>query len=174
MTDILTELDTYLRSNDRPPDSLGLSDLDGFLTGLVCTPKPVANWADAAFGAGVRVPKRIMELTTQRMDQIAAGLAAATPVLEPVFWQAPEGHAIAMDWCEGFMEAVKLDVAAWDTFGQSAIGSKLMMPILVHMFDDGGNSMFGIAEEDIDQTLEVAAEAVPRVVPLIYREMRQR
>ncbi|MDX8355883.1 YecA family protein, partial [Cognatiyoonia sp. IB215182] len=106
ITDILTELDTYLRSSDSPPDSLGLSDLDGFLTGLVCTPKPVANWADVAFGAGTRVPKRIMKLTTKRMDQIATGLAATTPVLEPVFWQAPEGHAIAMDWCEGFMEAV--------------------------------------------------------------------
>ena len=174
ITDILTELDTYLRSNDSPPDSLGLSDLDGFLTGLVCTPKPVANWADVAFGAGTRVPKRIMKLTTQRMDQIATGLAAATPVLEPVFWQAPEGHTIAMDWCEGFMEAVKLDVVTWDTFGQSEIGAKLMMPILVHMFDNDGNSMFEIAEENIDETLRVAAEAVLQVVPLIYREMRQR
>ncbi|WP_413785673.1 hypothetical protein [Cognatiyoonia sp. IB215182] len=72
------------------------------------------------------------------------------------------------------MEAVKLDVATWDTFGQSAIGAKLMMPILVHMFDNDGNSMFEIAEENIDQTLKVAAEAVLQVVPLIYREMRQR
>ena len=77
-----------------------------------------------------------------------------------------------MDWCEGFMEAVKLNVSIWNTFGQSATGAKLMLPVLVHMFDDGGNSMFGLAQEDIDVTLEAAAEAIQQVVPLIYREIR--
>ncbi|WP_159087012.1 UPF0149 family protein [Loktanella sp. Alg231-35] len=142
MTDILTELDAYLCSEDSPPDSLGLSDLDGFLTGVVCTPFPVANWVDVAFGAGATVPRRIMEMVEQRLAEIEAGLSSTTPALEPVFWQAPEGHAIAMDWCEGFMEAVKLNVTTWDEFGQSEIGAKLMSPILVHMFDDDGNSMF--------------------------------
>ncbi|WP_108814374.1 UPF0149 family protein [Loktanella sp. Alg231-35] len=172
MTDILTELDAYLRSEDAPPDCLGLSDLDGFLTGVVCTPLPVANWAEVAFGAGATVPQRIMEIVEQRLTEITAGLSSKTPVLEPVFWQAPEGHSIAMDWCEGFMEAVKLKVTIWDEFGQSEIGAKLMLPILVHMFDDDGNSMFGLAQEDIDGTLDAASEAIPQVVPLIYREMR--
>jgi hypothetical protein len=27
-------------------------------------------------------------------------------MLEPVFWQSKEGHVIAMDWCEGFMDAL--------------------------------------------------------------------
>ncbi len=77
-----------------------------------------------------------------------------------------------MDWCEGFMEAVKLNAALWDKLGQSTIGAKLMLPILVHMFDDSSNSLFGLAQEDIDQTLEAAADAIPQTVPSIYREMR--
>ncbi|MEJ8563381.1 YecA family protein [Yoonia sp. GPGPB17] len=172
MPDLFQELDAYLQSEGSPPDCLMLSDLDGFLTGIACTPVPVANWADVAFGAGARVPPRIMQLTRKRLNDITASLSAEPGLLEPVFWQAPEGHAIAMDWCEGFMEAVKLNTVRWDKFAQSTTGAKLLMPILVHMFDDSGNSLFGIAQEDIDQTLEAAAEAIPQTVPLIYREMK--
>lgn len=77
-----------------------------------------------------------------------------------------------MDWCEVFMEAVKLSASVWDEFAQSKTGAKLMLPILVDMFDDDGNSMFGLAQQDIDATLDAAVEAIPQVVPLIYREMK--
>lgn len=173
MPDLLTELDHFLQSDDSPPDCLMLSDLDGFLTGVACTPKPIANWADLAFGKGAAVPARITELTLQRLDDITSSLTATLPVLEPVFWQAPEGHAIGMDWCEGFMEAVKCEAALWDAFGQSPNGAKLMLPILIHMFDHDGNSLFGLAQEDIDEAIEAAAQAIPQVVPAIYREMRR-
>lgn len=94
MTDILTELDAYLQSDTCPSDRLGLSDLDGFLTGLTCSPHPAAYWADIAFGPGAFVPKRIMDLVTQRLDAIKGGLAAKKPILEPVFWQAPRGMSL--------------------------------------------------------------------------------
>ncbi len=172
MPDSLQELVAYLQSDESPPDCLMLSDLDGFLTGVVCTPATVANWADVAFGAGAKVPTRIVDLLEQRLDEIKRALSAEPGLLEPVFWQAPEGHAIAMDWCEGFMEAVRLNANLWDEFGQSTVGAKLMLPILVHMFDDDGNSLFGLAQEEIDQTLDAASQAIPQVVPLIYREMQ--
>jgi len=172
MSDELRELDAYLQSDDSPADCLMLSDLDGFLTGVVCTPTPILNWSDHVFGAQADVPTRIMELTKQRLNLISASLSSATPVLEPVFWQAPEGHAIAMDWCEGFMEAVKLNPKPWDDFGQSPHGAKLMLPILIHLFDDDGQSVFGLAEEDIDEALAVAGDAIPQVVPLIYRDIQ--
>ncbi len=172
MPDLLQELDAYLQSDNSPPDCLMLSDLDGFLTGVVCTPATVANWPDVAFGPGATVPTRIMDLVEQRLDEIKASLSAEPGLIEPVFWQAPEGHAIAMDWCEGFVGAVKLNASLWDEFGQSTVGAKLMLPILVHMFDDDGNSLFGLAQEEIDQALEAASEAIPQVVPLIYREIR--
>lgn len=51
-------------------------------------------------------------------------------------------------------------------------GSEMMLPILVHMLDENGNSMFGIAQEDLDDTLDTAAEAIPAIVPAIYRQIR--
>jgi len=170
MPGTLQELDAYLQSEGNPADSMMLSDLDGFLTGVACAPVPVANWADVAFGAGV--PPGVMRLTRKRLDDITASMSAETGLLEPIFWQSPEGHAIAMDWCEVFMEAVKFNTVHWDKFAQSTTGAKLFMPILVYMFDDSGNSLFGIAQEDVDETPESAAETIPQTVPLIYREMQ--
>ncbi|MFG5382627.1 hypothetical protein [Yoonia sp. R2-816] len=71
------------------------------------------------------------------------------------------------------MEAVQLNTTLWDAFGQTAIGAKLMMPILVHMFDENGKSVLGMAQGDIDETLDIAADAILQAVPLIDQEMRQ-
>jgi hypothetical protein len=46
-----------------------------------------------------------------------------------------------------------------------------MLPILVHMIDEEGNSMFGIAREELDETLEKTAEAIPMAVPLIFEQL---
>lgn len=70
------------------------------------------------------------------------------------------------------MEAVKLNTTLWDTFSQTANGAKLMMPVLVHMLDERGNSVLGLAQEDIDETLDVAADAFLQAVPLIYQDMQ--
>lgn len=70
MSDLLEELDTYLRSDDSTADCLTLSDLDGFLTGLACAPKSVANWFDVVFGAGASVPSHIKQLVERRLKDI--------------------------------------------------------------------------------------------------------
>jgi uncharacterized protein len=43
-----------------------------------------------------------------------------------------------------------------------------MLPILIHMIDEKGNSMFGLAQEELDQALDQAAEAIPLAVPEIF------
>ena len=92
--------------------------------------------------------------------------------IEPVFWETQDGRTIAMDWCEGFMDAVKLRPERWDALTQTKAGSEMMMPILVHMFDDEGNSIFGLAQEELDGTLDAAADAIPIIVPAIYQQIR--
>jgi len=51
-------------------------------------------------------------------------------------------------------------------------GAELMMPILVHMIDENGNSLFGLAQEEIEDTLDAASEAIPSAVPAIYKHIR--
>ena len=52
-----------------------------------------------------------------------------------------------------------------------AFSAELMMPILVHMIDGNGNSMFGIPQEEIDEVLDDAAEVIAIMVPAIFRLM---
>ena len=76
MTDLQT-LDAYLNSDNSPDECLGLSDLDGFLTGVVCCPVVImpSEWLPVALGgAPVDVPAEIIELVMQRYNEIVAAL----------------------------------------------------------------------------------------------------
>jgi len=48
----LESLDKYLSSDDSPDECIMLSDLDGFLHGLACSPVPVSSeeWLPVALG----------------------------------------------------------------------------------------------------------------------------
>jgi uncharacterized protein len=176
MTD-LERLDAYLSSDDSPEDIMQLSDLNGFLHCVACSPVEISSpeWMPVALGASPEnVPEWALEAIGFMFMSILEGLGMDPPEIEPVFSQAKEGHVIAMDWCEGFMQAVKMRADAWDEFAETSEGTKLLMHILVHMIDDDGNSMFGIPQEELDGTLDQAAEAIPMVVPAIFRVLAPR
>lgn len=76
---------------------------------------------------------------------------------------------IAMDWCEGFMDAVKLRSKDWLRLTESGTGGQLITPMMVHLLDDEGNSVMGIPQEELDKTLAKAAEQIPQSVVAIHR-----
>ena len=97
----LDELDQYLSSDESPEDCMMLSDLDGLLHGVICSPSPVSS--DVWMAAGLRaepkeLPDWVVNTLTDRYMEIAQGLAHDPMVVEPIFWQAKKGHVIAMDW----------------------------------------------------------------------------
>jgi uncharacterized protein len=168
----LDRLDAYLSSEESPEETLLLSDLNGFLHGIACSPIEIVSheWMPVALGAAPEtVPEWALEDIRSMYMSILEGLTMGTPEIEPVFWQDEDGRVIAMDWCDAFMEAVKLRPDAWDEFAATAEGAKLMMPILIHMVDESGKSAFGLGPEELDVALPQAAEAIPTVVPAIFR-----
>lgn len=167
----LEALDNYLSSDSSPDRCMLLSDLDGFLTGVLCSPELImpGEWLTVAFGTEqIDVPPNILELVMARYNQIVAGLNATPRVIEPIFWQAKEGHVIAMDWCEGFMDAVALRKEAWDTFRRTKRARDWMYPIVAHTFDDKGVSLVGANEQQLDALLDASAKKIPETVPKIY------
>jgi uncharacterized protein len=102
-------------------------------------------------------------------DSIVQGLNFAPPEVEPIFWKAKEGHVIAMDWCEGFMQAVSLRPKQWLRLTESGTGGQLITQIMVHLLDDNGDSVMGIPQEKLDGTLAQAAEDIPKSVVSIYQ-----
>jgi uncharacterized protein len=178
----LDKLDKFLMSDASPDHAMQLSDLDGFLTGILCSPKLIepSEWLPIVWGTKAPAVKDIdtyykaIEAVLARYNEIADGLNSDPPTLEPIFWQAPEGHTIAMDWCEGFMQAVHLRQEMWSELLDTKKGRDLMFPIVAHLFDDEGNSIIGTKQEDIDALLGAAAEEIPENVPLIFDYWRSR
>ena len=172
----LEGLDAYLSSDDSPDDCMMLSDMDGFLHGVICSPVmiPSEEWMPVALGADpVDVPEWVLNDITDLYMGIAQGLVADPPVVEPIFWQAREGHVIAMDWCEGFMDAVALRPKEWLRLTESGADGHLVTPIMVHMMDDNGHSVMGIPHEELQQVLAEAADAIPEAVVEFFSYWRQ-
>lgn len=168
----LDNLDAYLSSNDSNDDCMMLSDLDGFLHGIACSPVPISSeeWMPVALGGPlVDVPEWVLQSVTLIYDSIIQGLTFDPPEVEPIFWEAHEGHVIAMDWCEGFMEAVSLRPKQWLRLKESGTGGQLITPIMVHLLDEEGNSVMGIPQEELDKALAQAAEEIPNSVVGIHR-----
>ena len=149
-----------------------LSDLDGFLTGVICSPQLImpSTWLPIAFGAPeIGAPPEIIEMVMSRYNEIVAGLNSDPPILEPVFWQSKEGNVIAMDWCEGFMDAYAMCSDDWEPLMHSEEGQEWMFPILAHLIDEEGASLVGARQDQIDALLDMAAEQIPATVPDIFK-----
>ena len=171
----LERLDQFLSSDESPENSMMLSDLDGFLHGIACSPVliPFEEWLSVALAADpASMPGWVLEDVSDLYEGIAHGLAVDPPVIEPIFWLTNEGHVIAMDWCEGFMQAVALRPKEWLRLTESGTDGHLITPIIVHLLDEKGNSVMGIPQETLDETLAEAADAIPKAVEGIYAYWR--
>ena len=74
----LDELDQYLSSDESPEDCMMLSDLDGLLHGVICSPSPISSdvWMTAGLGAEPKeLPDWVVNTLTDRYMEIAQGLA---------------------------------------------------------------------------------------------------
>lgn len=67
------------------------------------------------------------------------------------------------------MQAVSLRPKDWLRLTESGIGGQLITPMMVHLLDENGNSVMGIPQEDLDQSLDEAAEQIPLSVVAIHQ-----
>jgi uncharacterized protein len=118
------------------------------------------------------LPPHILEIIVDLYENILDGLTLPEPEVEPIFWEAKAGHVIAMDWCEGFMDAVALRPKEWLRLTESGSDGGLVTPIMVHMMDDNGQSVMGIPHEQLQQVLGEAADAIPETVTGIFQFWR--
>ena len=107
----LDALNDYLMSDHAPDNSMGLSDLDGFLTGVVVGPEliPPNEWLPMIWGGAEPEFQTQEELRTVlgtimgRYNEIAACFNSDPEEFDPIFWEGPEGEVIASDWAGGFL-----------------------------------------------------------------------
>src|SRR3954467_11011710 len=135
----LDALDGYLGSDHAPDDSMGLSDLDGFLTGIVVGPELIlpSEWLTVIWGGDEpefqteTEMRMVLGTIMGRYNEIVACLESEPENFEPIFIVGPEDEVIASDWAAGFLDAVALRSKAWEpliTHDQAGI---MMLPILL-------------------------------------------
>ncbi|MEM1391113.1 MAG: UPF0149 family protein [Pseudomonadota bacterium] len=172
--DTIQKLDAYLSSDKSPGNCLGISDLDGFLTGLVCITDDISEpiWMEACLGDHELVEAEVKALVFKRLDEIRTTLNRNSVPIEPVFWHSEDGTTIAMDWCEGFMKAVALAPEGLNEAIKEKECAELLLPILVHMRDGHGNFMIKLAEGDYEAAMHAATESIPGVIPALHALFR--
>ena len=110
----LDALDAFLSSDQSPPDSMMLSDLDGFLTAIAIGPELImpSEWLPVIWGDDEPVFTDEAEMQgvlggiLSRYNQIRDEITNGT--FEPILWGDADGTAIGTDWAEGFMQGVGL------------------------------------------------------------------
>jgi uncharacterized protein len=147
----LDALDAFLMSDRAPEDSMGLSDLDGFLTGVVVGPELImpSEWTRVIWGGegpdfeSMEEALAINGAMTGRYNEILRCLDSKPESLDPVFWEGPEGKVIVTDWAAGFLDAVKLRSRAWEPLLRHKEASVLIAPLLALGADDPEHPPFG-------------------------------
>ena len=140
----LEELADYLDSDLSPDDCMGLSDLDGFLTGIVIGPELImpSEWLTVIWGhdepefESTAHAETIIGLIMGRYNEIVAGFNADPEGFEPIFWKRPTGETIVMDWAAGFLDAIELRQSAWEPLFNHRRAKLLLEPLLI-LGDDG-------------------------------------
>jgi len=140
----LEELAQYLDSDQSPEDCLGLSDLDGFLTGIVVGPELIipSEWLPVVWGneepefESHAQAESIVSLVMGRYNEIAAGFNSDPERFEPIFHKWPTGEVIVTDWAAGFVEAVEMRRAVWEPLLGHRRAKLLLEPLLI-LGDDG-------------------------------------
>lgn len=95
------------------------------------------------------VQNDVLEPALTLEHEICAGLEEAPPDVEPMFWETKDGHVIAMDWCEAFMQAVSMQPRARLRLTENGSHGKLMPPVLCHLVEGEGNSVLGIPQDEL-------------------------
>jgi uncharacterized protein len=135
----LRRLDEYLLSAQAPDDCMGLSDLDGFLTGIAVGPEFIlpCEWLPIIWGidepdfASIDEAVNILATIVSRYVEIVAHLDTDPDLFDPVFLEGPGGEIIADDWAAGFLNAVKLRTMAWEPLVADQQAQALIIPLLI-------------------------------------------
>ena len=164
----LDALDDYLMSDHAPDDSMGLSDLDGFLTGIVVGPELIlpSEWLPVIWGGDEPEFQTEAEMRTVlgtimgRYNEIVTCLDSEPEDFEPILMVGPEDEVIASDWAGGFLDAVALRSEAWEPLITDDRAGIMMLPILLL---NGDAELDAGSDSAIDQD-EFLAE-VPDIIP---------
>ena len=151
---------------------MDLSELDGFLAGLVAGPEIVPReellaevWDNEEPDYGDAAEQDAVEQAIlDRYTAIEAGLDSTPLGYAAILWQDEAGTTVAEDWAAGFMQAVSLRAKSWQPALLDEDASMLLIPIasLAGMTlpesQRGGQAM---SDDALDGLMQDAEQVLP-------------
>ncbi len=174
----LDDLDDYLSSDEAPPECMMLSELDGYLTGIIVGPDFIApgEWLLAIWGgeapqfADAVQAQAVLGAIMGRYNEIVRQIEADT--LEPILLRFAEtGSVIAADWAYGFAQSIALHPNQWTKMVKSEAGL-LLLPVMMLCEADEIFDELGVDADEENQTIEEAIEVLPATVLAIAEYLR--
>lgn len=179
--DSLEELEDLLLALPESDEQMLLSDLDGYLAGLLVSPHPVAqeDWlkpiwggGDAAFPDDPGRSARLVELVLAHKADIAVALLQGGLAYQPIFEVfEPSGEVMWPLWAEGFGRAMGLNGKDWECLletGDEELGAAAL-GLVMYVAMAKGIPMNDAAEAEAD---EQAPDVIPYLVETLYRRQR--
>jgi uncharacterized protein len=135
----LAVLDQFLASDDAPPDCMQLSELDGFLAGIVAGPQVIlpSVWLPMVWREenGPVFPdssaaRDILGNILRRYNEI--GDLLDTPgAYRPVLVEQGDGTIDPSDWALGFIQAMALCEDGWEPLVCDKIVGAVIVPVML-------------------------------------------
>jgi uncharacterized protein len=157
---------------------MGLSELDGFFTGLILCPEMIRPglWLREVWGGDGEPEFRSMEAFQAALDLIMGHYNRVAQTLtkphayRPVMTEDPDtGGVLFRDWVEGFVRAVRLSPAGWQRLGESddaeAVAAfRLLLEI----------PLIGTGAGDLDEARQTRLlEKAPDLIPALVLELNR-
>ena len=135
----LAALDDFLASDRAPPECMLLSELDGFLAGIVAGPEaiPPSEWLPMVWQGGepafadLAEMQEILGVIMRRYNQILHQLDAGPDYYRPVCVEQEDGSIDASDLTLGFLQAMALRQDAWEPLIRDRLAGALIAPIML-------------------------------------------
>ncbi len=178
----LDYLDKWLSSDESPPNSMMLSDLDGFLTAVAIGPELImpSEWLPVLWGGDAPEFKdqmqaqRIMETILGRYNDILHTLDTDPDALEPIFWSNADGTVIVEDWAMGFLDGIQQRLKQWVPLLKPGKQGVLIVPIAMHWFDQEGKNIHETILKNTDQMLDDGPDLIRQAIIDIHAYWRAR
>ena len=179
----LDELAHFLNSSSAPPGCMDLSELDGFLAGLVAGPEvvPREEWLAEIWDnedpeyVDAEEQAAVEGAIFERYAAIEAGLDATQLHYSAILWQDETGTTVAEDWAAGFMQAVSLRSEAWQPALADEDASVLLIPIasLAGMTLSDSERGDSLPDEAMEALMQDSEQVLPVCVLGLRRFWRQ-
>jgi uncharacterized protein len=140
MTDWIARrvLEQFLLSDSTPLDSMGLSELDGFLTGIIAGPVTMAEheWMPLLWGSGTPRYRsaeqrlHVHDALARRYAEISQALSGSPDDALAIYIESSDDIIIiASSWAGGFLQAMEMRPEAWLPLIQDERPSIFLIPI---------------------------------------------